>query len=86
VSAALVVLAAATSVVLPLAWRPLAAATPAPVPFATDTLQPVRRVTLIGIDGLGPRRLHDGVVGGRLPALGLMVKRGAYGPLATLHR
>ena len=85
VSAALVVLAAAASVVLPLAWRPLAGATPAPVPLATDTLQPVRRVTLIGIDGLGPRRLHDGVVGGRLPALGLMVKRGAYGPLATLR-
>jgi hypothetical protein len=85
VSAALVVLAAAASVVLPLAWRPLAAQAPAPVPLATDTLQPVRRVTLIGIDGLGPRRLHDGVVGGRLPALGQMVKRGAYGPLATLR-
>jgi predicted AlkP superfamily phosphohydrolase/phosphomutase len=84
-SAALVVLAAASSVVLPLAWRPLPAPAPAPVPLATETVQPVRRVVLIGIDGLGPHRLRDGVAAGRLPALGQMVKRGAYGPLATLR-
>ena len=84
-SSALVVLAAASSVVLPLAWRPLPAAPAAPVPLATETVQPVRRVVLIGIDGLGPRRLRDGVAAGGLPALGQMVKRGAYGPLATLR-
>lgn len=84
-SAALVVLAAASSVVLPLAWRPLPAPAPTPVPLATETVQPVRRVTLIGLDGLGPQRLHDGVAAGRLPAMGQMVKRGAYGPLATLR-
>jgi predicted AlkP superfamily phosphohydrolase/phosphomutase len=85
VSAALVVLAASSAVVLPLAWRPLPGPAPAPVPLATETVQPVRRVTLIGLDGLGPQRLHDGVAAGRLPALGQMVKRGAYGPLATLR-
>jgi predicted AlkP superfamily phosphohydrolase/phosphomutase len=84
-SAALVVLAAASSVVLPLAWRPLPAPAAAPVPLATETVRPVRRVALIGLDGLGPRRLHDGVAAGRLPALGQIVKRGAYGPLATLR-
>jgi hypothetical protein len=56
ISAALVVLASASSVVLPLAWRPLPEPPPAPVPLATDTVQPVRRVTLIGLDGLGPQR------------------------------
>ena len=85
VSAALVVLASASSVVLPLAWRPVPGPAPAPVPLATETVQPVRRVVLIGLDGLGPRRLRDGVAAGRLPALGQMVKRGAYGPLATLR-
>ena len=85
VSAALVVLAAASAVVLPLAWRPVPGPAPAPVPLATETVQPVRRVVLIGLDGLGPRRLRDGVAAGRLPALAQMVKRGAYGPLATLR-
>lgn len=84
-SAALVVLAAASSVVLPLAWRPVPGRPATPVPLATETVQPARRVVLIGIDGLGPRRLRDGVAAGRLPALGQMVKHGAYGPLATLR-
>ena len=84
-SAALVVLASSSAVVLPLAWLPVPSAPTAPVPFATDTLEPVRRVTLIGLDGLGPRRLRDALASGRLPALGQMVKRGAFGPLATLR-
>jgi hypothetical protein len=84
-SSALVVLAAASSVVLPLAWRPLPRQAPAPVPLATETVEPARRVVLIGIDGLGPERLRLGVAAGRLPALGQMVRKGANGPLATLR-
>ena len=55
VSAALVVLAAASSVVLPLALRARCPARrPRRCPLATETRAPVRRVMLIGIDGLGP--------------------------------
>jgi predicted AlkP superfamily phosphohydrolase/phosphomutase len=84
-SAALVVLASASSVVLPLALVPLPAQAPAPVPLATETIAPARRVVLIGVDGLGPARLREGVAAGRLPALAQMIRRGAHGPLATLR-
>lgn len=84
-SAALVVLASASSVVVPLALRPLPAPPPAPVPLVTETVAPARRVVLVGLDGLGPARLRDGVAAGRLPALAEMIRRGAHGPLATLR-
>jgi predicted AlkP superfamily phosphohydrolase/phosphomutase len=84
-SAAFAVLAAAACLVLPLALlrRPLPP-TP-PVPFATETVAPTRRVILIGVDGLGPRQLREGIAAGRLPALARMVREGAFGPLATLR-
>src|SRR6266568_244355 len=50
VAAALVVLAAAGGVVLPMALRPAAVAPPPPVPLAVETVPPLRRVTLIGLD------------------------------------
>jgi len=45
----------------------------------------VRRVTLIGIDGLGPVFLREGVARGNLPAFARLLRRGASGPLATLR-
>ena len=85
ISAALVVLATAAAVVLPLAMRPAPVARPAPVPFATETVTPTRRVILVGIDGLSLEQIRDGVSRGGLPVFGQMMRRGAHGPLATLR-
>ena len=85
VSAALVVLAAAAAVVVPLAMRPVPVAPAAPVPFATETVTPARRVILVGIDGLSLEQIRQGVARGGLPALGQMMRRGAHGALATLR-
>jgi len=84
-AAALVVLAAAGGVVLPLALRPEPAAAPAPVPLAGETVSPLRRVVLIGIDGLGPDEVREGVARASLPAFAQILRRGAGGPLATLR-
>jgi len=67
VSAALVVLAAAAAVVVPLALRPSPVTHPPPVPFATETVTPVRRVILVGLDGLGLEQIRQGVARGSLP-------------------
>jgi predicted AlkP superfamily phosphohydrolase/phosphomutase len=85
VSAALVVLTAAGAVVVPLAMRPVPVTRPAPVPFATETVTPARRVVLVGIDGLSLEQIGQGVARGELPALGQMMRRGAHGALATLR-
>jgi predicted AlkP superfamily phosphohydrolase/phosphomutase len=84
-SAALVVLAAASAVVVPLALRPQPAPPAVPVPVATEPIRPTRRVVLIGVDGLGAEQVRDGITRGVLPELGALVRRGAYGPLATLR-
>jgi len=84
-AAALVVLAAAAAVVVPLAVRPGRAAAPAPVPLATEAIPPARRIVLIGIDGIGPDQVRDGISRGTLPVLGQALRRGAHGPLATLR-
>jgi len=70
ISAALVVLAASAAVVLPLAMRPVPVARPAPVPFATETVTPARRVILVGIDGLSLEQIRDGMARGGLPEIG----------------
>jgi predicted AlkP superfamily phosphohydrolase/phosphomutase len=85
VSAALVVLAASAAVVVPLAMRPVPVARPAPVPFATETVTPARRVILVGIDGLSLDQIQQGLARGGLPAFGQMIRRGAHGSLATLR-
>jgi len=85
VSAALVVLAAAAALVVPLALRPLPVSRPAPVPFATEPVTPVRRVVLVGIDGLGLEQVRTGVARGGLPAFAQVMRRGAHGALATLR-
>jgi predicted AlkP superfamily phosphohydrolase/phosphomutase len=84
-AAALVVLAAGSSVILPLALRPARSAPPAPVPLATESIEPARRIVLIGIDGIGPDQVRDGVSRGALPAFAQALRRGAHGPLATLR-
>jgi predicted AlkP superfamily phosphohydrolase/phosphomutase len=84
-SAALVVLAPSAAVILPLALRPLPAAQARPLPLATETIPPTRRVLLVGVDGLGPDLVASGVTKGNLPAFARILKRGAAGPLATLR-
>jgi len=84
-SAPLVVLAAASGVVVPLAVRPAPRPSERPVPLATETVAPVRRVILVGVDGLGPEQVRHGVARGNLPSFARLLKRGASGPLATLR-
>jgi predicted AlkP superfamily phosphohydrolase/phosphomutase len=84
-AAPLVVLAAASSVVVPLAFRPVPAPRPHPTPVATERVEPLRRITLIGIDGLGPAQVDSGIARGTLGALGRLLRKGAYGPLASFR-
>lgn len=85
IAPALVVLAASSAVVVPLALRPTPEAARTLVSLATEPVTPRRRVVLVGIDGLGPEDLSEGVERGRLPALARMLRYGAHGPLATLR-
>lgn len=85
VSAPLLVLAAASGVVMPLALQPRPAPAPRPVPLRTETVQPARRVILVGCDGLGPADVLEGAARGTLPAFSRILTRGAHGPLATLR-
>jgi predicted AlkP superfamily phosphohydrolase/phosphomutase len=84
-SAVLAVLAPAATLVLPLALRPPPRQSPTPVPVAIDTVRPVRRVILVGVDGLGPAQVEAGIARGPLAAFGRLARRGASGPLATLR-
>jgi predicted AlkP superfamily phosphohydrolase/phosphomutase len=52
---------------------------------ATEPVQPLRRVILVGMDGLGPPLVREGISRGGLPNFARLVKRGAHGPLATLR-
>jgi hypothetical protein len=85
ISAVLVVLAPAAAVALPLALRPIPAAAPRPVPVFTESVTPTRRISLIGVDGLGPRQVVEGAADDAVPAFARAQKRGAFGPLATLR-
>jgi predicted AlkP superfamily phosphohydrolase/phosphomutase len=82
---ALAVLAAASALVVPLALRPEPVPLVRPAPVRLEPRQPLRRVTLIGLDGLGPAQLREAVARGKLPALARLMRRGAHGPLATLR-
>lgn len=84
-AAPLVVLAAGAAVVLPLALRPVQDPRPRPVPVATERVEPLRRVTLIGIDGLGPAQVESGIARGTQGVLAGLLKRGAHGPLASFR-
>jgi predicted AlkP superfamily phosphohydrolase/phosphomutase len=85
VASALAVLAAASALVAPLVLRPQPVVRAAPVPVRLGPREPLRRVTLIGLDGLGPAQLREAVERGKLPALARIMRRGAHGPLATLR-
>jgi predicted AlkP superfamily phosphohydrolase/phosphomutase len=81
----LVLLSAAAATVVPLALRPALRPSSQPVPVATERVQPTRRVVLIGIDGLGPALVEDGIARDGLPILARLLRRGSHGPLATLR-
>jgi predicted AlkP superfamily phosphohydrolase/phosphomutase len=83
--APVVVLAAAATVVGPLALRPDPEPPPRIVPVHVEPASPRRRVVLVGIDGLSPALLELGLRRGSLPAFEGLSRRGAYGPLATLR-
>jgi predicted AlkP superfamily phosphohydrolase/phosphomutase len=85
VASPLVLLSAASAVVIPLALRPGPIAAPRPVPVATERVHPARRIILMGIDGLGPALVEDGIARDNLPILSRLLKRGSHGPLATLR-
>ena len=85
IPAVLVVLAPALAVALPLALRPLPAPPARPVPVVTESVDPPRRITLIGVDGLSPERVIEGAADETLPVFARALKRGAFGPLATLR-
>ncbi len=84
-AAPIVVLAAASAVVVPLAARPVFAPHSRPAPVATERVVPLRRVILIGIDGLGPGQVEQGVARGTQPVFAALLKRGAHGSLASLR-
>jgi predicted AlkP superfamily phosphohydrolase/phosphomutase len=83
--APLTLLAAAAMVVAPLALRPAARPVPPAAPVVTPPTEPLCRVTLLGVDGLGATFLSEEFAHGRLPALAGLARRGAFGPLATLR-
>jgi predicted AlkP superfamily phosphohydrolase/phosphomutase len=85
VAGPLVVLSAASAVVIPLVLRPGPIPAPKPVPVATERVRPSRRIILIGIDGLGPALVEGGMARDSLPILSRLLKRGSHGPLATLR-
>lgn len=83
--APMVVLAAAASVIGPLALRPGKAPPARVVPVRVEPVTPLRRVVLLGMDGLSPSQVDAGVREGRLPVFAGLARRGAHGPLATLR-
>jgi len=84
-AAALVVLAPALALAVPLALRPPIDPPPSPVSVQLDDLRPARRLVVVGMDGLGPADVRGGLEGGGVPSLVRLVRRGAFGPLATLR-
>ncbi len=83
--APIVVLAAAASVVGPLALRPDPPPAPRVLPVRVEPMTPLRRVVVVGIDGLSPALVEEGLRKGSLPAFDGLARRGAHGPLATFR-
>lgn len=79
------ILAAAGGVVVPLALVPRPRVAPEPVLLATEAAAPVRRVVLVGIDGLSPALLEQGLRDDSLPDFARLMRRGAWGALTTLR-
>ena len=85
VSAVLVILTAVAAVAVPLALYPLPAPPARPVPISIESVTAARRITLMGVDGLGPSDVLAGVADDALPGFARALKRGAFGSLATLR-
>lgn len=85
VSRAVLIASGLVALVLPLFARPAPAPRPRPVPLSIEAVPSGRRLVLIGMDGLGPMQLQDGVARGALPSFAQLLRRGAHGPLATLR-
>lgn len=85
VPARLVLLAGLLALCGPASLRPALPARPHPVPFGTEPVQPVRRIVLVGLDGLGADAVRDGIARGTLPSFARLVRRGAFGALATVR-
>jgi hypothetical protein len=85
IPAVLAILAPGAAVAVPLALLPLLPDPPRPVPVSTEVVVPTRRITLIGVDGLGAATLQRAVDEDELPSFARARKRGAFGPLATLR-
>jgi predicted AlkP superfamily phosphohydrolase/phosphomutase len=83
--AAIAVLAVASAVVVPLALLPSPTWRLPAEPVALETVKPLRRVVLIGLDGLGPKQIREVIARGHAPELAQLLRRGAFGPLATLR-
>jgi hypothetical protein len=84
-AAPLVVLVPAMVVCVPLALRPTPRGPGRTPPVATEKLRPSRHIVIVGLDGLGYRRLSQGIAAGRLPTLSRLIRRGASGALAAVR-
>jgi predicted AlkP superfamily phosphohydrolase/phosphomutase len=82
---ALAILAAAASVVVPLALRPPPPPRVEQAVMHADRIIPARRVILVGVDGIGPDLVRQGLDRGTLPSFEYLLRRGAHGPLGTLR-
>ena len=80
---ALVILAPALALALPLALRPDAPARVPVVPVRLEAAQPARRIVVVGIDGLGVADLTREPPASAL--LARLARRGALGSLASLR-
>ncbi len=85
VSAALVKLVYGLLLILPVALRPAPPRPPAPVRLAMETVVSKRRLVLLALDGLGPADVQASAASGGAPALAQLLRRGAFGPLATIR-
>lgn len=85
VPARLVLLAAALALCGPPGLRPALPVPARPVPFGTEPVRPVRRIVFVGLDGLGAEALREGIARGTLPSFARLVRRGAFGALATVR-
>jgi len=84
-AAVVAILAPAAAIAVPLALRP----TPEPPERAPairlDAGRAVRRVVVVGVDGLSPSDLEGGPGAARVPWLERLARRGAMAPLATVR-
>jgi hypothetical protein len=84
-AAALAVLAPAAALAVPLALRPEPAPEAPPPAVRLDAGRAVRRVVVVGVDGLSPADLRPDPASDTVGAFARLAQRGAAGPLATLR-